>query len=67
MIYKGYCFECEYEGKFNNKRFCPKCKSEDIEINEDDEIDDEIDDDEFYDGEDENYYQRPGTDENEEE
>ncbi|HPG29562.1 MAG TPA: hypothetical protein PKY81_02285 [bacterium] len=66
MIYKGYCFECEYEGKFKNKRFCPKCKSEDIEIYEDDEIEDEIEDDDFYDGEDENFYQ-DGNDENDDE
>ncbi len=38
MIQKGYCFECEYEGKFTNRHSCPKCKSEDIEIYDDDEF-----------------------------
>ena len=42
---RGYCFECEYEGKFKNRHRCPKCKSEDIEIS---------DEDEYYDSEDEN-------------
>jgi len=49
MAFKGYCFECEYEGFFKNKRYCPKCKSEDIEI-----YDEEYEDD--YSNEDDDYY-----------
>ncbi|MBP7653357.1 hypothetical protein KA977_08035 [Candidatus Dependentiae bacterium] len=49
MVFQGYCFECEYEGQFKNKHICPKCKSEDIEIYED-ELEDE-EEDEFYNGE----------------
>ena len=32
MSYQGYCYSCRYEGSFDSRNRCPKCKARDIVI-----------------------------------
>jgi len=45
MTYSGYCWDCDYEGKFLEREQCPKCKSSNIDIYEENIDDDYGDDD----------------------